>query len=61
MAIGDRPYVGTWRLNNQEVIRHTPDALVYFNGDTAIAGCATCSGRIDLQPFITSVSVDSSV
>jgi len=61
MSVEDRPYVGTWRLNNQEVYRHTPDALVYVNGDTAIPGCPACGGRIDLQPFITSVSVDPSV
>jgi hypothetical protein len=61
VSLEDRPYVGTWRLNNQEVYRHTPDALVYVNGDTAIPGCAACNGRIDLQPFITSVSVDPSV
>lgn len=61
MSIEDRPYIGTWRLNNQQVYRHTPDALVYINGDTALPGCPTCGGRIDLQPFITSVSVDPSV
>ena len=61
MGIENRPYVGTWRLNAQEVYRHTPDAMVYFNGDTAIPGCPTCGGRIDLQPYITSVSVDPSV
>lgn len=58
MAIEDRPYVGSWRLNNQKVVRHTPDCMVFINGDTTIPGCPTCSGRIDFQKFITQVSVD---
>lgn len=58
--IADRPYVGTWSLNNRQVVRHTPDALVYFNGDTAVPGCKKCNGFIDLQPYIKSVSVDVS-
>lgn len=57
----DRPFVGTWRLNNKKVIRYTPDALVYLNGDTSLPGCATCNGRIDLQPYIREVSVDPTV
>ena len=60
MGLENRPYVGTWQLNNKKVIKHTPDALVYVNGDLAVPGCSTCNGKIDLQPFITSVSVDPS-
>ena len=60
MGLEDRPYVGTWQLNNQQVIRHTPDCLVYFNGDLAIPGCPTCGSRINLMPYITQVSVDPS-
>lgn len=60
MSVEDRPYIGTFRLNNKKVIRHTPDTLVYFNGDTAIPGCPNCNGRIDLQEYITAVSVDPS-
>ena len=60
MGVKDRPYVGTWKLNNQGVVRHTPDALVFVNGRQDIPGCQSCSGRIDLQKFITSVSVDPS-
>ena len=60
MAITERPYVGSWSLNNKQVIKHTPDVLVYINGDTAVPGCPSCNGRIDIQQFITSVSVDPS-
>jgi hypothetical protein len=61
MSIKDRPWVGTWALNNRGVVRHTPDALVYINGALEIAGCPTCGGRIDIQRYITAVTVDSSV
>lgn len=60
MGLVNRPYVGTWQLNNKKVIKHTPDALVYINGDTSVAGCPNCYGKIDVQPYITSVSVDPS-
>ncbi len=57
--IGSRPYVGTWRLSATKLVQHTPDALVYINGDTALPGCLKCNGRIDIQQFITEVSVDA--
>jgi len=60
MSIEESPYVGTWRLNQKQVVRHTPDALVYVNGDTSIPGCPNCNGRLDLQKYITQVSVDPS-
>ena len=59
MGLESRPYVGTWRLNRQQVVQHTPDCLVYLNGDTALPGCARCNSRIDIQEFITEVSVDA--
>ena len=59
MGLSERPYIGTWRLNGTGLIQHTPDALVYLNGDTALPGCPKCNGRIDLQEFITEVSVDA--
>lgn len=61
MGIKDRPYVGTWQLNNKRLVQHSPDALVYLNGDTALPGCHRCGGRLDFQQFITSVSVDCGV
>lgn len=60
MGIENRPYVGTWKLNNRKVVRHTPDALVYINGDLAVPGCPTCGHKIDIQQYVTQVSVDPS-
>lgn len=54
----ERPYAGTWGPNLRKVIKHTPDALVYINGDTYVPGCGGCGGRIDIQKFITGVSCD---
>lgn len=61
MSIENRPYIGTWSLSGKQVVRHTPDCLVYINGDTTIPGCSTCGKRIDIQRFITSISVDPTV
>ena len=58
--IQDRPYVGTWRLNQRATVKYTPDALVYINGDTSVPGCGTCNGRIDIQPFVKGISVEAS-
>ncbi len=60
MSIENRPYAGTWRLRGKDVVKHSPDALVYFNGDTSVPGCPSCGGKIDLQRFITQLSVDPS-
>jgi len=57
----DRPYVGTWQLGSRELVQHTPDALVYLNGEMTLPGCSSCSGRIDFQKYITEVSVDAGV
>lgn len=59
MTIGSRPYIGTWQMNAQRLVQHTPDALVYINGDLSLPGCQRCHSRIDLQRFITEVSVDA--
>lgn len=59
MSLGDRPYIGTWKLGAQKLVQHTPDALVFINGDMALPGCQRCNSRIDLQRFITEVSVDA--
>ena len=60
MGIQERPYVGTWQLNNKKVIKHVPDARVYVNGDITLPGCPTCGGRIDIQQYIDQVSCDPS-
>ena len=62
MSIKNRPFKGTWTetVQNREVRRHVPDVIVNFNGEPSIPSCAGCSGRIDMQDFITSVSVSNS-
>lgn len=60
MGVEQRPYVGTWRLNNRKIVKTTPDCLVYVNGDLSVPGCPSCGGRIDIQEYITQVSVDPS-
>ena len=61
MSIENRPYVGTWKMGVQKLVQHTPDAMVYINGDLALPGCQKCNSRIDLQKFVTEVSVDAGV
>lgn len=60
MAITDRPFVGSWQLNNKTLVRHAPDAVVLINGFTEFASCVTCNKKLDLQKYITSVSCDVS-
>jgi len=61
MGLTHRPYIGSWRLNQTKLVQHSPDCLVYFNGDTAVPGCPSCNGRIELQKYIIQVSVESGV
>lgn len=58
MGIKDRPYVGTWKENAKTVVRYTPDALVFLNGDTGLRTETLQHKRIDIQPYITQVSCD---
>lgn len=60
MSLIQRPYAGTWGPNRRGLVQHTPDCLVYLNGDTTIAGCSSCNRRINFNRYITSVSVDAS-
>jgi len=60
VTIKDRPYIGSWVMN-KTVVRHTPDCVVYINGHPEIAGCQTCNQVIDIQKYITTVSVEPSV
>ena len=59
--VENRPYAGTWKLNNRRVVKYTPDALVFLNGDTSLPGCPRCRGRIDIQRHVTSVGVEAGV
>jgi len=61
VGLEQRPYIGSWKLNDKEIIQHTPDCLVYLNGDVTIPGgfdSSKSQRRINIQPYITSVSVD---
>ena len=60
MAIKDRPYIGSWEIGKQTIVRHTPDARVLINGQAEFAVCATCNKKTDFNRYITSVSVDPS-
>jgi hypothetical protein len=61
MSIEKRPYAGTWRLNQKKLVQHSPDGLVFINGDVSIPGCKTCNQRINLRHFITAISCDAGV
>jgi len=61
MSIENRPYTAGWQQNAGTVVRHTPDVRVYFNGMLTIPGCPACNGSVDVQKYVTSVSVDASV
>ena len=61
MGIENRPYVGSWRLGREQLVQYTPDALVYLNGDISIPGCPKCNGKINIQQFLTEVTVDAGV
>lgn len=61
MGLTDRPFIGTYQLNNQQLVQHTPDGFVYLNGDTSLPGCPTCNGRINVQQYVTQISVDAGV
>lgn len=58
-TVEQSPYAGTWTLNQREVVKVTPDALIFVNGDTCIPGCPTCRGRIEIQKFVTGFSVEA--
>lgn len=55
----NRPFTGTWTYNNKKSRRHVPDCIVTFNGETSMPSCTGCTGSIDLQDLITSVSVSN--
>ena len=58
MSVEKRPYVGTWTLNNKQVVQHSPDCLVYINGDVTIPNAVVGErepARINFQPYITNV------
>ena len=61
MSIKNRPYVGSWEMGTQSVVRYTPDAKVLINGHTELAVCATCGHKTDFNKYITTITCDVSV
>jgi len=57
-GLESRPFVGTWQSEGQTIVQHTPDCVVTINGYTEIPGCPSCNGRIEIQKYITQVTVD---
>lgn len=55
------PFQGTWQPNLRPTVVHSPDALVYINGETDILGCSSCRRRFDFNRYITSIQVDLSI
>ena len=59
MSVWDRPYAGNYRPNRQKVVRYTPDAIVLLNGDTTVPGNNPEHKVVDIQKYLTQVSVDA--
>lgn len=54
-------YRGTYRPNRRPVYTTAPDCLVYVNGELSLPSGANPNRRVDLQPFINSVSVNAGI
>ena len=50
-------YRGTYRPNRRPVYTTAPDCLVYINGELSLPSGANPNRRVDIQPFVNSVSV----
>jgi len=55
------PFQGTWQQGVRPTVVHSPDALVFINGEADILGCGVCRRRFDWNKYITSVQVDLNV
>lgn len=58
MAVGDRPYAGSW-VPPRESVDHAPDAIVMFNGSPVVTACARCGIRVDVNRYVIEVSVEA--
>lgn len=54
-------FLGTFSNNKRPVITTAPDCLVYINGELSLPSGATPGKRINIQPLITSVSVQAGI
>lgn len=59
MSITNRPYAGTWKPNTKKIVSYTPDALVYLNGLAELPGADGGSTRVNIQKYVTQISVDA--
>lgn len=50
---------GTYRSNRRAVYTTAPDCLVYINGETSLPSGSNPNRRVDIQPFVNSVSVNA--
>lgn len=55
------PYQGNFQPNFHPTVVHSPDAIVYINGEADLISCPVCKKKFDLSKYITSVSVDLNV
>lgn len=55
------PYIGTYQAGVRPTVVHSPDTLVYINGETDLIGCPSCRRRFDVNKYVTQVTVDLSV
>ena len=55
------PFQGTFQPNARPTVATAPDAVVYINGETEIAGCPQCSRTFDVNKYVTSIQTDLSV
>jgi hypothetical protein len=60
VGLQDRPFIGTYQIN-RTLVRHTPDCIVHINGVRDFVVCSSCNRRLDVNKYITSISVDPSV
>jgi hypothetical protein len=50
------PFSGTYQPNRRPVIATAPDCLVYLNGQLALPSGGNPTKRVNIQPYVTSVS-----
>lgn len=55
------PFQGTWQPGIRPTVVHSPDALVYINGEVDVLGCPKCRRKLDWNKYITSIQVDLNI
>ena len=59
-ATESRPYVGNWKESQLPITDTASDAVIRVNGAYTVVACTACGVRIDLNRYLTEVSVDAS-